>query len=79
MENKKWYNNEKDLATKPLFNYIWFVIFISCLTIGIKATTNQIDWKSLFIVVFSFTMLFIQHCWLMEILELHNKKHKEVK
>lgn len=71
MNNKKWYNNEKDLATNPIFNVIWFGIWMVVLIIGIKGT---IVWESYLLRFFSILMLVLQQYWYLEILELHNKR-----
>lgn len=72
--NKKWYDNEKDLATKPIFNIVWFGLWCFGMIIGSKEIAYQLGWESYVLAIFSFLMLALQNNCLIEILKLHNER-----
>ncbi len=74
MKKQKWYDNEKDLATKPIFNIAWFGVWCFSLIIGAKGVAYQLGWESYILGIFSFLMLALQIHWFTEILEVHNAR-----
>ncbi len=76
MKKQKWYDNEKDLATKPIFNIAWFGVWCFSLIIGTKGIAYQLGWESYVIGTFSFLMLALQIHWLTEVLERLNIKQE---
>ena len=73
MNNKKWYDNEKDIATKPIFHIVWFGVWCSALVIGSKGVAYSLGWESYLIAIFSCLMLTFQVKSLVDVLEEYNK------
>ncbi len=74
MKNKKWYDNEKDLATKPNFHLIWFLVWSSASIIGTKGVAYSLGWEVYLIAIFSYLMLGFQVYSLVGVLGVHNAR-----
>ncbi len=73
MKNKKWYDNEKDLATKPVFHLAWFLVWSYASIIGTKGVAYSLGWESYLLAIFSYLMLGFQVISLTDVLKEYNK------
>lgn len=73
MNKNKWYDNEKDLATKPGFHLAWFIIWSCASIVGTKGIAYSLGWESYLLAIFSYMMLGFQTMSLVEVLKVYNK------
>ncbi len=74
---KKWYDNEKDLATKQFFNQIWFAVFIFSLIIGMKHIAYFNTWEGYVLAFWAAMMLLLQQIWQWEMINIYKKRQKK--
>lgn len=76
--NKNWYKDNKNLATKVIFNQFWFGIWIFALIIGTRHVEIVGDWKGYFLAIISVVMLLFQQSWEWEMIDYFKNKSKEL-
>lgn len=77
IKKQKWYENNKDLATKEIFNIFWFGIWMFSLIISSKHIAYFGTWEGYFLAFFSAGMLALQQMWQWKMIKHLRKKENK--